>query len=336
MWRFLIICVACVACNEPERAGIYPGELPDESPVKVKIVTASSKSLYRKISGEAIIEMTDERMIQSVVPGIVESVHVKAGDWVDQGDTLLAMVNEDEEIAWKLARIELNRCAYAYENMRMGFDALNDTIQNAIRYSSGLAAAEIMLRKAKMRLRQKIILAEQAGFIAGWNVRKGEFISPAIKLGIIYDPKSAIVKLPLLEVDLPLLQKGMRATGTTISGNQIEAVYSGLDPRIDDEGIFQTFWTITNRSVLFPGMHATMEVQTTMGRGVVLPASAIVERGGLPVVFVFENDTARWRDVRTGWVTADMIEISEGIMPGDTVIISNQFQIHDGVPVDFF
>ena len=269
-------------------------------------------------------------------PGIIRKIHVRNGVYVARGDTLLELGNDQEKFALDHAVERYKRSAYAFESMRMGFDKATDTIQQALRYSSGIAAAEIALEQARHQFDAKVLLAGLSGVLTGFNLRPGQYISPATLLGSIHAPESAMIKMPLLEVDIPLLQEGITVSGKAYSGIFIKAVYSGHEPLVDESGVFQTYWKVIQGAGLYPGMHVEMQVDVNIGEAVVLPAAAIVDRGGDPVVFIARNDTARWRAISTGWILNDLIEINEGVYPGDTVIISNQFQINDGIPVITF
>jgi RND family efflux transporter MFP subunit len=336
MKRLLVIWLILAGCSATEHDNYDIGKGWTDQPMKVKTMTASRKPMHRKILGEGTIEMLDTWDLHIDVPGIIRKIHVSNGAYVKRGDTLLELVNDEEKFALSEAVVRYNGSAYAFESMRMGFENATDTIQQAIRYSSGIATAEIILEQARHRLSKKILVAGITGVLTGFNLGPGQYISPGTILGSIHAPESAMLNMPLLEVDLPLLKNGITASGTAYSGIFIEAIYSGHEPRVDESGIFQTYWKVKKGAGLYPGMHAEMEVNVPVGEAVVLPAEAIVDRGGEPVVFVVKNDTARWRGISTGWILNDMIEISDGVFAGDTVIISNQFEINDGIAVTPF
>jgi len=60
---------------------------------------------------------------------------------------------------------------------------------------------------------------------------------------------------------------------------------------------------------------------------VVVPASAIVKEGPLQYVFVKEDDTFRKRDVATGIRDDRIVEITQGLVPGDVVVVSGAFSL---------
>jgi RND family efflux transporter MFP subunit len=69
-------------------------------------------------------------------------------------------------------------------------------------------------------------------------------------------------------------------------------------------------------------------------KAIVLAANAVWRRSGqAPFVFVVENNQARKRDVQLGHEAAGEIEVTEGLHGGDTVILEQNLELADGVPV---
>ena len=72
----------------------------------------------------------------------------------------------------------------------------------------------------------------------------------------------------------------------------------------------------------------TLDVKT--GR-VLVPQSVLVERGGVPGVFVFsEENQARFRMVRTGKNLNDRVEILSGLSGNETLIAGDLRDVVDG------
>jgi len=67
---------------------------------------------------------------------------------------------------------------------------------------------------------------------------------------------------------------------------------------------------------------------------VLVPQSLLVERGGVPGVFVLsEEKQARFRMVRTGKTVNGRIEILSGLSGSETLVTGDLRDVHDGSPV---
>ncbi|HEX9292797.1 MAG TPA: efflux RND transporter periplasmic adaptor subunit, partial [Gemmatimonadales bacterium] len=77
---------------------------------------------------------------------------------------------------------------------------------------------------------------------------------------------------------------------------------------------------------LRPGMYATVELNTAGRRAVTVPLAAVLPTGTHNIVFVNRGD-GRFlpRDVRVGQHGDSLIEIVEGLQPGDEVVASATF-----------
>jgi HlyD family secretion protein len=65
---------------------------------------------------------------------------------------------------------------------------------------------------------------------------------------------------------------------------------------------------------------------------IVVPASAIAERGGRKVVYVVENNKAREVSVQAGAAAGDMVPVS-GVKAGDKIVLKPSERVRDGVAV---
>lgn len=67
---------------------------------------------------------------------------------------------------------------------------------------------------------------------------------------------------------------------------------------------------------------------------VLVPQSLLVERGGVPGVFVLSDENqARFRMVRTGKTVTNQVEILSGLRGNETLVSGDLRDVHDGSPV---
>jgi RND family efflux transporter MFP subunit len=67
--------------------------------------------------------------------------------------------------------------------------------------------------------------------------------------------------------------------------------------------------------------------------GVLVPKSAVVQRGGKDVVFVVKDGRATQAPVTTGADFADMKQVTQGLAAGDDVVTTPPAELHDGEKV---
>ncbi len=76
-----------------------------------------------------------------------------------------------------------------------------------------------------------------------------------------------------------------------------------------------------------------LAVEAKAGR-VLVPQAALVERGGVPGVFVLTDENqARFRMVRTGKQVNDRVEILGGLRGDETLVAGDLRAVFDGSPI---
>jgi hypothetical protein len=74
----------------------------------------------------------------------------------------------------------------------------------------------------------------------------------------------------------------------------------------------------------------SLTIDVKAGR-VLVPQAALVERGGIPGVFVLtEQNQARFRMVRTGKSVNGRVEILSGLRGSETLVAGDLRDVHDG------
>ena len=79
---------------------------------------------------------------------------------------------------------------------------------------------------------------------------------------------------------------------------------------------------------LRPDMFVDVEIPITMPPSLHLPADAVIDSGTRTIVYVDTgNGIFEPRRVETGWRLGRRIEITDGLMPGEKILISGNFLI---------
>ena len=84
---------------------------------------------------------------------------------------------------------------------------------------------------------------------------------------------------------------------------------------------------------LMSGQFARLIVPAGENTSMRVPASAVVQRGQMEILFVVENQRASLHLVKTGGRVNDETEILSGLDAGDSVVVDNAQQLVDGQPV---
>ncbi|MFK9092146.1 efflux RND transporter periplasmic adaptor subunit [Bacillus salipaludis] len=90
-------------------------------------------------------------------------------------------------------------------------------------------------------------------------------------------------------------------------------------------------------SELRQGFHVSLEIKVGgSDKKLVIPHPALVDEGGNKVVYVLADGKLERREVKTGAMNDEFIEVTEGVKSGELVVITPNEQMHDGMEVTSF
>lgn len=197
---------------------------------------------------------------------------------------------------------------------------------------------EVGLALARKRLADTTVRAPISGFVARRHISAGEFVKDHVTLFTLVasNPLKYVGTVP--ERSAPDLRRGqtVRLAVEAYHDRTFKGSVTRLAPAVEVQTRTLTLEArVPNANgVLRPGFFAKGAVLTREDKQVVfVPADALVVVAGLQKVFVVAEGKARERLVRSGARQGTLVEIAEGVKPGETVATSNLPSLYDGAPV---
>jgi RND family efflux transporter MFP subunit len=215
------------------------------------------------------------------------------------------------------------------------YQAAQEEVNNLL---AQLDQRRTQLAIARRELEKTVIYSPITGSVversltAGEYVRKNERVATLVKTN------------PLrLRADVPERYAGQVYAGRQLSfsvdalpGKTFQGKIARLSPAVSTETRSLAIEAeIENRAnELRPGYFARAQVVVEPGaKAVVVPAKAVVAYVGVLKVFVVEKDHAVERQVKLGTKLGDLVEITDGVRPGELVITTNLNRMFDGARV---
>lgn len=290
-----------------------------------------------------------EGRIRTEVAGTVSRVLVRPGQRVQRGQALVELDARPFEIDLAEAEVELKVREQAYQDLYRPDSAATGEMPSQQRLDafvirSGLAAARVRLDRAKLARERSTVYAPFAGTVDRITTVVGDRVSAGQELGFLVDLSSLRIEAAVLEHDLPLIRVGGEAviSSAAMPGQAITGRVAAVLPMVDSTTrAGRAHVRAASNSALRPGMYADvrLEAQRLTGRRLV-PARAIIERDGRPLVFVVKDGRAQWTYVQPGRTNGQQTEIlpdsTSGIIPvnpGDRVIIEGHLTLTHDAPV---
>jgi RND family efflux transporter MFP subunit len=192
---------------------------------------------------------------------------------------------------------------------------------------------ESALKLAKHRLEKMTIAATFDAVVATVYKHPGDLIAPAEAVASLIT-KNKIVEGKISEQDFAKVKVGDEATVTFIPYGSFEftgkvvQILPTADPETQRHVVYMDVTTDASQP-LVPGINGEMSIIVDKHNAkAVIPRRALFSHNG-DSVWVVKNGVVEERHVKRGFVWASGVEITEGLEPGELVIVDELEKFHD-------
>jgi membrane fusion protein (multidrug efflux system) len=309
---------------------------------KIPVVEARpavSRAMTRDIELTGSVEAVRTARIASPAQGPIVGCEIREGDVVEEGRILLTIGRQKaaeervaavrEELVWE--EEELKKIDKLVRSGAVPGERLDESRLR-------VAEARARLSEAHEKVEDYRIRAPWTGEVSRVFVTEGYFASPREDLVEMFDPQNLVIRFAVPERDAMIVEVGMEITASldAYGGRTFRAKITRLYPELDRHTHTRTVEaTLVEDVDTAPGMFARLIVPVeTVEDAVVVPDAAIVvtpqqER----IIFIVKNGKASRREVKTGIEHGHEVQITRGIAAGDSVVVSGNRKLRDGMKV---
>ena len=281
--------------------------------------------------------------------GAVDEVRVRPGQAVKQGDVLVKLDQRPFDLAVREAEAALAEARIRYrgnlasDSILLGPGQEEERRQNALTLS-GVPGAQVRLERAELERERSVITAPFDGVIERVDVAAGSRVSAGGALVTMVDVTNLRIEAQVLEHDLPYIKVGGDAfiSAPALAGGPVKGLIVAVLPLVDT--VARAGKVIIAASAggrLRPGMYTDLKLEATrLPDRTLVPARAVIERDGRPLVFVAREGRAQWVYIVPGKSNGTDTEVlpdsSTGTIPvvaGDTVLVEGHLTLTHDAPV---
>jgi RND family efflux transporter MFP subunit len=222
--------------------------------------------------------------------------------------------------------------------MRMAEAAVRAAVARAAEASASVAAAQAASREAEVTASFSSIAAPFNGLVTNKLLEPGNMASPGVPLLTIETTDGFRLEVQIDETRVRSLDLG-DAAAVKLAGNEEEDAITGrvveIAPAVDPAAhAFVVKVELPLAAAVRSGMFARARFEIDERKALVVPASAIVHRGQLSLVFAVDSTRhARMRAITAGARSGDFVEALSGVQPGEMVIVNPSSSLTDGAAV---
>jgi len=326
-----------VSGSNAESAG-GPPKGPMAQRVAVKLYLVSPESLEDKITATGTIIPNEEVDIRSELSGRITQLNFKEGPRVRKGQLLLS-VNADEMQA-EIKKLESNRKLYQdmEERQRTLLDKEYISQQEYEQSRNQLSITQADLQAQRATLAKAFIRAPFDGVVGLRQVSQGSYVTATSPIAKLVDISPVKVDFNIPGRYVQQIKVGDPIT-FTIEGNpesyaaNIYAIEPNIDPATRTVQV-RARYENKNEEVK-PGAFVRVQLALKeISEAILIPTEAIIPEANGHMVYLSKGGKATPQKVKIGLRSETMIQILEGLAPGDSVIRSGILQVRPGSVLD--
>ncbi len=209
-------------------------------------------------------------------------------------------------------------------------------VQKGKRVNKGDLVASIDRDEVGYTFNQAPVYSSLTGVVASLPLDEGSEVRMDQPIAYVMNMDQVKVVFDLPERYRNAVKVGQKVVVHTLDQVVVEANVSDIDPLIKrDSHTFTIEAKMDNEmGSLLPGMFATGElVLETFEKSVLLPEEAITAIQGEWFIYKVMDEHAVLQKIKTGMRKEGMVQIEEGVCPGDHVIVGGNHKVKDGQKV---
>ncbi|RKD90634.1 efflux RND transporter periplasmic adaptor subunit [Mangrovibacterium diazotrophicum] len=304
----------------------------------VKATTIEEQEINNTIETNGFLRSETDLDVLSETQGIIQKIYKEKGDYVRKGD-IIAKVDDE------LFAAQLSAAKAAYEQLKKEVDRFTTlheqhavTSQKLEEIKLNYQSAEAQYISAKRQFEDTRVKAPIDGFIENDFIEEGQYLNRNQKVCNIIDAQKLKLDIAVSEQNYRYISLGQQTTITSpvYPNVKFEGKISYIGKKAGYGNTFDADVQIVNddNHQLKAGMFVTASIaQTKEIPGIYIPRNAI--NGSLKdaSVYVIENEIAKSREVTTGQIVNDQVEIVAGLKAGDQIVTEGNYSIFDGAKI---
>jgi membrane fusion protein (multidrug efflux system) len=321
--------------QEEKRSGVVL----ERPPVNVVVQELVPVRLHDRLNLPGIVESWERLDIVAEVRGTVVELLVEKGDHVNRGDVIVRLDSRDYENSRNASRASHNLALTNLKRLQ-GLRVQESIAQSELDFSRAEVerlAAELAL--AELQLQRCSVRSAIAGTVNELLAKKGLYLA-------VGDPVATVLELDRVKVSVGIPETDVDAvrrvdTFTMVIGalqnRKVAGVRHFLAVAPESQAqIYRLELAAANEAQdILPGMFARVEIiKEEFPAALAIPLYAVISRDNTHFVFLEEENTAKLQEVSLGILEGWQVQITEGLAPGERVIVVGHRNVDDGQQVN--
>jgi membrane fusion protein (multidrug efflux system) len=321
---------ALISCKSEANGDAKAKEKP---PVAVDVIIAANKDFSSDIEVNGTVLSEEMVELHPEVGGRLTYLNIPDGARVAAG-TVLAKINDADlqaQLQQQKVQLELAQKTEQRLNKLLAVNGVDQATYDAALSQVNLYDANINVLKAQID--KTVVKAPFAGRLGLRLVSEGAYVSTATVIGTLQETDKIKIDFSIPESYANLVKIGKTINIlTNTSKEEFTATISAIEPQINTATRNIKVRARLNRGSISPGAFVKVLLNEKL-KGIVVPTNAIIPDALSNQIVMVKNGKAVFQNVETGIRNSDVVEITNGLKIGDTIVVSGVLYVRPGANV---
>lgn len=326
-----LILINCGGDDEEKSKSM--AEIQNDEGVPVVVETVRKQYFKKELTFFSRLSGIQQTTRTSAVGGRIEKINFKVGDFVKKDDIVVEFPIDNPAIQYEQAKA-------AYENSKKNYERMKTLLVAGETSQANFDGAEtkylVDKRNFETAKQALFIDAPYDGVIVEIMVNEGDGIDSKIPLFTVARLDKMKAKLWASEDEVKQIKKGMTAEllydGEIYEGKVTE-ISIAVDPAKRAFSVEVEF--DNGKRKLSPGLSTEIAVKVYENKeAIIVPRNLIQTNGETKYVFIVKDGAAEMRKLTTGEENGLYIEVTDGLLPGDKLIVKGVNRVTDGQKIN--
>lgn len=326
-----LIILSVVGCSAAEKK-------PDRPAPLIKVAAVSAHEFSDRYEAVGTATANEQVTVTAPVTERITQLGFSDGDYVRSGQVLavLAQGQETASLASAAARArEAEQQLARISALRQRGFATKSSLDAQL---ASVAATRAGASEARAVIADRVVRAPFSGYVSLRRISVGAVVSAGTEIVTISDSSTIKLDFSMPETLLAAVRVGqpILARAAAFPDTPIGGTISAIDPVIDPATRAVTVRAlIPNRGGrLKPGMLLSVGLQSRVRSAVAVPELALVREGDERYIYTVGKDSKAKRvAVSTDGRDGNLIEVTQGLNPGDKIVTEGVVKLSEGAKV---
>ena len=306
-------------------------------PPLVVIHQTTVRSIADVVEAVGTTEANESVTITAKVTDSIRHIRFEDGGIVGKGDVLVELTNEEQTALLQEAEAGMHDAQTQYDRLKNLLDQQSIPVSDVDEARARLSGARARYQALIARLDDRLIRAPFTGVLGFREVSAGTLITPGTPITTLDDISVIKLDFALSEVHLGVVHPGLSLTAESAAfpGRTFDAAVRTVGSRVNPvtRAVPVRAHIDNPDAILRPGMLMTVRLTTASRDALMVPETALLQRGMETFVYTVTDGRATMTTIDLGIRRDGWAEARSGLAAGQEVVAEGIMKVRNGSPV---